>query len=84
MQSEASPPGGYPGRPLSAAHLSHRLKAIGVRPRAGPHTALLDIASELPAVVVARLLGFSQTTADHWRQGTGAVAASYGADVSRR
>ncbi|WP_329553681.1 hypothetical protein [Streptomyces sp. NBC_00696] len=44
----------------------------------------MDIASELPTVVISRLLGFHQSTGDNWtreRQGFGADCA---AEVSRR
>lgn len=77
-------PGGYAGRPMSAAHLSHRLKQIGIRPRAGRHTALMDIAAELPAVVVSRLLGFHQNTADLWQHQSQGFSPEYAADLVRR
>ncbi|MFF0584352.1 hypothetical protein ACFYWD_00035 [Streptomyces sp. NPDC003781] len=77
-------PGGYAGRPLSAAHLSHRLKQIGIRPRAGRHTALMDIAAELPAVVVSRLLGFHQNTADLWQRERQGFSPEYAADLALR
>ncbi|MFI8880254.1 hypothetical protein [Streptomyces sp. NPDC055243] len=77
-------PGGYAGRPMSSAHLSHRLKQIGIRPRAGRHTALMDIAAELPAVVVSRLLGFHQNTADLWQRERQGFSPEHAADLSRR
>ncbi|MEU9383216.1 hypothetical protein AB0D38_20510 [Streptomyces sp. NPDC048279] len=77
-------PGGYAGRPISSAHLSHRLKQTGIRPRAGRHTALMDIAAELPAVVVSRLLGFHQNTADLWQRESQGFSPEYAADLARR
>lgn len=60
-------PGRYPGRPLSRSQVMRRLHALGVRPRMARSTALVELASELPAVVVSRLLGIHQNTADAWR-----------------
>ncbi|MDJ0464663.1 hypothetical protein [Streptomyces sp. H27-C3] len=77
-------PGGHAGRPMAAAHLSNRLKQIGIRPRAARHTALMDIAAELPAVVVSRLLGFHQNTADQWHRESRGFSPDYAADLSRR
>jgi hypothetical protein len=45
-----------------------RLHALGIRPRMARSTALVEPASELPAVVVSRLLGIHQTTADTWKR----------------
>ncbi|MEU9369595.1 hypothetical protein AB0D71_33955 [Streptomyces avermitilis] len=77
-------PGGHAGRPLAASHLNHRLKAIGIRPRLGRNTALMDIVSEVPSVVVSRLLGFHQETADTWRRERAGSSPGYAAEVARR
>ncbi|MFD7283914.1 hypothetical protein ACFV80_44745 [Streptomyces sp. NPDC059862] len=77
-------PGSHAGHPLAAAHLNHRLKAIGIRPRLGRNTVLMDIASEVPSVVVSRLLGFHQSTADTWQLERADLGAEYAANVSRR
>ncbi|MGW1550949.1 hypothetical protein [Streptomyces sp. NPDC002346] len=77
-------PGGYSGRPLAAAELSHRLKQIGICPRAARHTALMDIATDLPVVVVSRLLGFHQNTADLWHRESQGFGPEYAADLTRR
>jgi len=61
-------PGRYPGRPLSRSQVMRRLHALGIRPRMARSTALVELASELPAVVVSRLLGVHQTTADTWKR----------------
>ncbi|MCX4758790.1 hypothetical protein [Kitasatospora purpeofusca] len=74
----------YPGQSIDPHTLGRRLKAIGVSPQLARHAALMDIASELPAVVISRLLGFHQTTGDNWaREGQG-FGADYAAEVSRR
>ncbi len=56
----------YPGRPLNPSSLSRRLIAIGVQPCQARNASLIDVASELPAYVVSRLLGYCQKTADNW------------------
>ncbi|MEV7393399.1 hypothetical protein [Streptomyces sp. NPDC091215] len=77
-------PGGHAGRPLAPCHLNRRLKAIGIRPRLGRNTALMDIVSELPSVVVSRLLGFHQNTADKWQRERTGYGPGYAADISHR
>jgi hypothetical protein len=44
----------------------------------------MDIASELPAVVFSRLLGFHQNTGDNWTRERQGFGAAYAADLSRR
>ncbi|MFI6961782.1 hypothetical protein [Streptomyces sp. NPDC050255] len=74
----------YPGQPIDPHTLGRRLKSIGVPPRLARHASLMDIASELPAVVISRLLGFHQTTGDNWARESQGFGASYAADISRR
>ncbi|MFD7954318.1 hypothetical protein ACFV4X_12565 [Streptomyces ardesiacus] len=77
-------PGGYPGQPLTSQQLAYRLRAIGVRPRVARNTTLMDLASELPPVVLSRLLGFHQNTADAWQREATGFGADYAADLTRR
>ncbi|MFF3055001.1 hypothetical protein [Streptomyces sp. NPDC057909] len=44
----------------------------------------MDIASELPAVVISRLLGFHQSTGDNWTRESQGFGADYAAELSRR
>jgi hypothetical protein len=74
----------YPGQPIDPHTLGRRLKAIGVPPQLARHASLMDIASELPAVVISRLLGFHQSTGDNWTRESQGFGADYAADVSRR
>jgi hypothetical protein len=76
--------GAYPGQPLAPHTLCHRLKAIGIRPRVARNTSLMEIASELPAYVFSRLLGFHQSTADNWDRERGGFSPEYAAEISRR
>ena len=59
-------PGHQPGRPLTPSHLGRRLRTIGVPTMTGRRAALLDLAAQLPAAVLADLLGLHPTTAVNW------------------
>src|SRR5258708_40299383 len=50
-------PGGEPGQPISAYPLAERLRQLGLRPGQARSTALFGLATELPAALLARLLG---------------------------
>lgn len=77
-------PGGQPGRPVSADRLGQRLRLIGLRPAQARSTALFQLATELPAAVLARMLGIHITVAVQWQQYSAGDWTSYAADVSRR
>ncbi|TXS19717.1 hypothetical protein EAO68_01835 [Streptomyces sp. wa22] len=74
----------YPGQPIDPHTLGRRLKAIGIPPQLARHASLMDIASELPAVVISRLLGFHQSTGDNWTRESQGFGADYAAEVGRR
>jgi hypothetical protein len=44
----------------------------------------MDLAAELPPVVLSKLLGIHINTATHWAQQAGASSATYAAEISRR
>jgi hypothetical protein len=77
-------PGGRPGHSLSGDRLGERLRNIGMHPREDRATALFALATELPAAVLARMLGLSIHTAVDWQQITSGDWMTYAADVSRR
>lgn len=77
-------PGGRPGHPLGGDGLGDRLRNIGLRPRQDRATALFALATELPAAVLARMLGISIHTAVDWQQATSGDWMTYAAEVSRR
>ena len=73
-------PGQLPGQHLSVNFLVRELNELGIRARAARNTALLDLASELPAAILADLLGLHINTATRWikktrRDWTGYLAA---------
>jgi hypothetical protein len=69
--------GAHPGRPMRPDALGARLRRLGVRP--GPHrrAALYQLAAELPAALVADLLGIHRTTANTWARLTGRFWNAY-------
>ena len=77
-------PGGQPGRPVSADRLGERLRRLGLRPGQARSTALFQLATELPAAVLARLLGIHIKVAVAWQHISAGDWTSYAADVSRR
>jgi hypothetical protein len=52
-----------PGRPITAARLGQRLGELGIDAQAGRRAALRQLAIEVPAAVLANLLGIAITTA---------------------
>ncbi len=77
-------PGGQPGRPISAEQLRQRLKALGIQPRQARNTALFQLATDLPAALLARLLGIDISAAVAWQRISSGDWMTYAADVSRR
>ncbi|MEU9167677.1 site-specific integrase [Streptomyces sp. NPDC048420] len=77
-------PGGQPGRPLSDSQVGLRLHKIGIRPQQDRSTALFTLAAELPAAILARMLGIHIQVAVQWQKASAGDWAAYAADVSRR
>ncbi|MCX4405895.1 MULTISPECIES: hypothetical protein [unclassified Streptomyces] len=77
-------PGAFAACPLTNKQMMRRIHRLGIRAKPARNTALLDLAGELPAVVLSRLLGITVTTAAHWTRRSGAPRAAYAADFSRR
>ena len=77
-------PGGRPGQPISSFQLSERLHRIGLQPGPARSTALFQLASELPAAILARLLGIHISVAVKWQRASAGDWTNYAAEVSRR
>jgi hypothetical protein len=77
-------PGGQPGRPISAHRLGERLHRLGLQPGQARSTALFGLAAELPAALLARLLGINISVAVAWQRASAGDWTSYAADYSRR
>lgn len=76
-------PGLLPGRPLSAARLGERLRRLGIQPQAARRATLTQLASTLPAAVLADLLQIHPTTAVHWVNQAGGDWNRYAAELAR-
>jgi hypothetical protein len=77
-------PGGAPGHPISARQLMRRLQTLGIQARHARNTALMDLAAQLPASVLADLLNLTPRTATLWNQAAGNTRPDYAAELARR
>jgi hypothetical protein len=77
-------PGGQPSRPISAFHLAERLRQLGVRPGQSRSAALFQLATDLPAAVLARMPGIHITVAVAWQRASAGDRAACAAEISRR
>ena len=77
-------PGLQPGQPLSAARLGVRLAKLGIDARAGRRAVLTHLAAQLPAAVLAELLGISNSAAVNWVQDAGGDWSRYAADLAQQ
>ncbi len=78
-------PGGQPGQPISAFQLGERLRKLGIRCGQSRSAALFQLATDLPAAVLANMLGIHISVAVC--SGSSVASAdwmAYAADVSRR
>jgi integrase len=76
-------PGGMPGQPITPSRLGERLRALGIRAMPGRRAALIDLAAQLPAAVLADCLNLSPGTAVRWMHQAGADWNRYAADIAR-
>jgi hypothetical protein len=77
-------PGGQPARPISTAQLTHRLCNLGIRPGQARSTALFQLATEIPAAILARTLGIHTDVAVTWQRLAAGDWTTYAAEVSGR
>jgi hypothetical protein len=77
-------PGGQPGRPISAFRLAERLRQLGLRCGQARSAALFQLATELPAALLDRVLGIHVSVAVSWQRASGGDWTTYAAQVSRR
>ncbi len=77
-------PGGMPGRSVSSYQLGERLRQLGLHPGQARSTALFQLATDLPAAVLARMLGIHIAVAVAWQRACSGDWAAYAAEVSRR
>ena len=77
-------PGGRPGRALSAFRMTERLNQLGIHVGQSRSAALFQLATDLPAAVLAEMLGIHITVAVAWQRASAGDWAAYAAEVSRR
>jgi hypothetical protein len=77
-------PGGQPGRPISAYRLGERLHQLGIRPGQARSTTLFQLATELPAALLARMLGIHINVAIAWQRASSGDWTNYAATISHR
>ena len=76
-------PGRWPGRPDPDA-LGDRLHALGISSRQGRGAALLTLAAEVPAAILAKMLASTSRAPSSGRRVSSGDWAAYAADISRR
>ena len=76
-------PGLQPGRPLTAARLGERLRALGIRAQPGRRSAMTNLAAQVPAAVLADMLNLAPTTVVKWVSDAGGDCSRYAADLVR-
>jgi len=77
-------PGGRPGQPISAPRLGERLRDIGIHCGQARSAALFQLATDLPAAVLASMLGIHISVAVQWQRLSAGDWMTYAADISRR
>ncbi|MEC3998021.1 hypothetical protein VSR01_32855 [Actinacidiphila sp. DG2A-62] len=77
-------PGGQPGRPISTTQLTQRLNNLGIRPNQARSSALFQLATEIPAAILARTPGIHTDIAVAWQRLSAGDWATYAAEVSAR
>jgi len=66
-------PGRRHGQPITPGRLGQRLKKIGIRSGRDRSTALFTLAAEIPAAILARMLGIHVSVAVAWQRAAGTV-----------
>ena len=77
-------PGGRHGQAISPGRLGQRLKQIGISSGRDRSTALFTLAAEIPAAILARMLGIHIQVAVQWQRASAGDWMTYAAGVSRR
>jgi hypothetical protein len=77
-------PGGRPGQPIGDYALAQRLQHIGLHPLQDRSTALFALATELPAAILARMLGIHTSVAAAWQRSASGDWMNYAAQLARR
>ena len=76
-------PGGNPGRHLATENIRSQLVAVGIKPYENRKATLFHLAGDIPAPVLAELIGISTDNAANWAKLAGRDWTSYIADRAR-
>lgn len=76
-------PGGNPGRHLATENIRSQLVAIGIKPFEARKATLFALAGDVPAPVLAELIGITDTNAANWAHLAARDWTGYIADRSR-
>ncbi|MGH3451953.1 MAG: hypothetical protein ACRDQW_14805 [Haloechinothrix sp.] len=76
-------PGGMPGQPITPARLAERLNVLGISSQTGRRAALIDLAAQMPAAVLADLINMHPATAVKWMLQAGGNWSRYAAELAR-
>ncbi len=77
-------PGLQPGRPLTAARLGERLRALDIRAQPARRAAMTHLAAQVPAAVLADMLNLAPTTAVKWVSDAGGDWSRYAGELARQ
>ncbi|RJO70604.1 hypothetical protein D5S18_25615 [Nocardia panacis] len=69
---------------MSSQQLAFRLKELGIPPRIGRNSALMQLAVKLPDAVISDLLGLRIGTATEWATIAGNTHLGYAATLARQ
>jgi hypothetical protein len=77
-------PGGQLGQPISAFQVGERLRKLGIRCGQSRSAALFQLATDLPAAVLANMLGIHISVAVQWQRASAGDWTAYAADPGHR
>ena len=77
-------PAASPAGPISAYRLGERLRQLGLHPGQARSTALFQLATDLPAALLARMLGIHISVAVAWQRASAGDWTAYAAEIGRR
>ena len=64
--------------------MTERLRQLGIQSGQSRSTALFQLATDLPAAILARMLGIHISVAVAWQRASSGDWTTYAAEVSRR
>ena len=84
MSARPPPARGCSQGTITPARLGERLRALGIRALPGRPATLPQLATEVPAAVLAELLNLTPGTATRWTRDAGGDWSRYAAELAQR